>query len=234
MAIRPPGGSALPVAEVRCGLGDPARVVAAAASSRRAVTVARSRPGGIRIAVSCERPAARRARRNVPPLGPGPVVNGPSLGRGSAARRCRSSRSARRKAAVASGCARIETRWLRSAVAGDGDWRLRRDASQMRHRKCELPTRLRLTNQAPERQVLRFTNIIWLHCQTALVHKIFGESVEYPQNPRCSGALRIGLGSAKAASAVLSAALEALAAACVLYALTVHFSTSLVGGNTCK
>ncbi len=45
-----------------------------------------------------------------------------------------------------------------------------------------LPARLRLPDQAPEIQVLRFTDVVWLHYRAALVHTIFGVSVNIINN----------------------------------------------------
>ena len=45
-----------------------------------------------------------------------------------------------------------------------------------------LPARLRLLNQAPEIQDLRFTNVVWLHYHAALMHKFFGVSVNVINN----------------------------------------------------
>ena len=45
-----------------------------------------------------------------------------------------------------------------------------------------MPARLRLPDQAPEIQVLRFTNVVWLHYRAALVHKNFGVSLNVINN----------------------------------------------------
>jgi hypothetical protein len=50
-------------------------------------------------------------------------------------------------------------------------------SARITHRTRILPESLRLSNQAPEVQVLRFTNVVWLHYCAALMHKIFGVSV---------------------------------------------------------
>jgi hypothetical protein len=46
-------------------------------------------------------------------------------------------------------------------------------SARITHRARVLPESLRLSDQAPEVQVLRFTNIVWLHNCAALVHKMF-------------------------------------------------------------
>jgi hypothetical protein len=53
------------------------------------------------------------------------------------------------------------------------------------HRTHVLPARLRLPDQAPEIQVLWFTNVVWLHYSAALMHKIFGVSVDVINNLMC-------------------------------------------------
>ncbi len=55
-------------------------------------------------------------------------------------------------------------------------------SARVTHRSRVLPARLRLPDQAPEIQVLRFTNVVWLHYRAALVHKIFGVSVNVINN----------------------------------------------------
>ena len=50
------------------------------------------------------------------------------------------------------------------------------------HQTRELPARLRLPDQAPEIQVLLFTNVVWLHYRAAFVHKIFSVSVNVINN----------------------------------------------------
>ncbi len=50
------------------------------------------------------------------------------------------------------------------------------------HRTRVLPARLRLPNQAPAIQVLRFTNVVWHHYRAALMHKILGVSVNVMNN----------------------------------------------------
>ncbi len=50
-------------------------------------------------------------------------------------------------------------------------------SARVTHRTRVLPARLRLSDQAPEMQALWFTNVVWLHYRAALVHKIFGVSV---------------------------------------------------------
>jgi hypothetical protein len=55
-------------------------------------------------------------------------------------------------------------------------------SARVTHQTRLLPARLRLPNQAPEIQVLRFTKVIWMHYRAALVHKIFGVSVNVINN----------------------------------------------------
>ena len=55
-------------------------------------------------------------------------------------------------------------------------------SARIMHRTRILPESLRLSDQAPEVQVLRFTNVVWLHYRAALVHKIFGVSVNVIHN----------------------------------------------------
>jgi hypothetical protein len=55
-------------------------------------------------------------------------------------------------------------------------------SARVPHRTCVLPARLRLPNQAPAIQVLRFTNVVWLHYFSTLVHNIFGVSVNVINN----------------------------------------------------
>jgi hypothetical protein len=50
------------------------------------------------------------------------------------------------------------------------------------HQTRVLLARLRLSNQAPEIQVLRFTNVVWLHYRAALVHNFFSVSVNVIDN----------------------------------------------------
>ncbi len=45
-----------------------------------------------------------------------------------------------------------------------------------------LQARLRIPDQAPEIQVLRFINCVWLHYSAGRVHKIFGWSVNVINN----------------------------------------------------
>jgi hypothetical protein len=55
-------------------------------------------------------------------------------------------------------------------------------SARVTHRTRILPARLRLPDQAPEIQVLRVTNVVWLHYHAAHVHKIFGVSVNVINN----------------------------------------------------
>jgi hypothetical protein len=55
-------------------------------------------------------------------------------------------------------------------------------SARVPHRTRVLPARLRLPNQAPEIQVLWFTNVVWLHYHAALLHKIFCVSVNVINN----------------------------------------------------
>ncbi len=56
--------------------------------------------------------------------------------------------------------------------------------ARVTHRTRVLQARLRLQDQAPEIQVLRFTNVVWLRYRDALraMHKIFGVSVNAVNN----------------------------------------------------
>jgi hypothetical protein len=56
-------------------------------------------------------------------------------------------------------------------------------SARVTDRTRALPARLRLPNQAPEIQVLWFTNVVWLHYRAALMHKIFVVSVNVMNNP---------------------------------------------------
>ena len=55
-------------------------------------------------------------------------------------------------------------------------------SARVTHQTRVLLARLRLPDQAPEIQVLLFTNVVWLHYRAALVHKIFGVSVNVINN----------------------------------------------------
>ncbi len=55
-------------------------------------------------------------------------------------------------------------------------------SARVTHQTRVLQVRLRHPNQAPEIQVLRFTNVVWLHYRAALVHKIFGVYVNVINN----------------------------------------------------
>ncbi len=55
-------------------------------------------------------------------------------------------------------------------------------SARITHRTRILPESLRVSDQAPEVQVLRFTNVVWLHYRAARMHKIFGVSVNVIHN----------------------------------------------------
>ena len=55
-------------------------------------------------------------------------------------------------------------------------------SARVTHWTSVLPARLRLPNQAPEIQVLRFTNVVWLHYRAAREHEIFGMYVNVVNN----------------------------------------------------
>ena len=55
-------------------------------------------------------------------------------------------------------------------------------SARITNRTRVLPESHSLSDQAPEVQVLRFTNVVWLRNHAALVHKIFGVSVNVINN----------------------------------------------------
>jgi hypothetical protein len=55
-------------------------------------------------------------------------------------------------------------------------------SARISHRTRVLPESLRLSHQAPEVQVLRFTNVVWLHYRAARMHKIFSVTVNVIHN----------------------------------------------------
>jgi hypothetical protein len=55
-------------------------------------------------------------------------------------------------------------------------------SARVTHWTRVLHARFLLPNQAPEIQVLLFTNVVWLHYRAALMHKIFGVSVNILDN----------------------------------------------------